>query len=195
MHPVRAAARVIAMTATVFVLLGLFLCFLGARSVRFAVLVAAFCAAWLIADAAGSDVATTLLVAVGGAVGALLFTILLARFVFFAAGLVLGGAIGTTLFEVLDQGETSWLLAIVFIPTMAVVGGFLASRFRRPFLIWATAFAGSAMVVDGIGRIDTGLTSPLRHPDDTLSGLVVAVLWVGLALVGRSYQASRAEDR
>ena len=62
----------------------------------------------------------------GGAVGALLFTILLARFVFFAAGLVLGGAIGTTLFEVLDQGETSWLLAIVFIPTMAVVGGFLA---------------------------------------------------------------------
>ena len=31
------------------------------------------------------------------------------------------------------------------------------------------------MVVDGIGRIDTGLTSPLRHPDDTLSGLAVAV--------------------
>jgi hypothetical protein len=37
------------MTAVMFIVLGLFLCFLGAASIRFAILVAGCCGAWLLA--------------------------------------------------------------------------------------------------------------------------------------------------
>jgi hypothetical protein len=181
------------MTATMFVLLGLFLCFLGARSIRFAILVAGFCGAWLVADALDAGAGTTLLVAAAGAAGALVLSIVLARFALFAAGFVLGGAIGAKLFEVLDHGDSSWLLALVFVPSAALVGGFLAQHWRKPFLVWATAFAGAAMVLTGIGRIDTRLTSGLRHPDEAGWGLALAVLWVALALAGRSVQARDKE--
>ena len=180
------------MTAAVFILLGLFLCFLGARSIRFAVVVAGFLGSWLVADALDADTGTALLVAAAGAAGALVLTILLARFALFAAGLVVGGAIGAKLFEIAADSDTSRLLGLVFIPAVAVVCGFLAERLRKPFLVWATAFAGAAMVLTGIGRIDTDFTSGLRHPDDPGAGLLLAVLWVGLGLLGRSVQAGQA---
>lgn len=179
------------MTAVVFVLLGLFLCFLGARSIRFAVMVAGFLGAWLVADALDTATSTTWLVAAAGAAGALVLSIVLARFALFAAGAVVGGAIGAKLFEIVADSDTSWLLALVFVPAVAVVCGFLAEKMRKPFLVWATAFAGAAMVLTGIGRIDTGFTSELRHPDDPGAGLLLAVLWIGLGLLGRSVQASR----
>ena len=182
------------MTAAVFVLLGLFLCFLGAWSIRFAVIVAGFLGTWLVADVLGTDTTTTLLAAAGAA-GALVLTILVARFALFAAGLVVGGAIGAKLFEIVADSETSWLLALVFVSAVALVCGFLAERLRKPFLVWTTAFAGAAMVLTGIGRIDTGLTRELRHPDDPGPGLVLAALWIALGLLGRSVQARRAEQK
>ncbi|MGY2701256.1 hypothetical protein [Nocardioides sp. HB32] len=183
------------MTAVMFILLGLFLCFLGSASVRFAVLVAGFCGAWLIADELDASTGTTFLVALAGAGGALVLSILLARFALFAAGFVLGGAVGAKLFEVLDRGDASWLLALVFVPSVALLGGFLAHHWKKAFLPWATALAGAAMVLTGIGRVDTGLTSGLRRPDDATGGVVLAVLWVALALAGRSFQARRGADR
>jgi hypothetical protein len=179
------------MTAAVFILLGLFLCFLGARSIRFAVLVAGFLGAWLVADAFDADRGTTLLVAAAAAAGALVLSILLARFALFAAGLVVGGAIGAKLFEIVADSGTSRLLALVFVPAVAVLCGFLAERMRKPFLVWATAFAGAAMVLTGVGRIDTGPTHQVRQPDDPGVGLLIAVLWVGLALLGQAVQARR----
>jgi Domain of unknown function (DUF4203) len=183
------------MTAVIFILLGLFLCFLGAASIRFAILVAGFGGAWLVADALGASTGTTFLVAAAGALGALVLSIVLARFALFAAGFVLGGAVGAKLFEVIDRGDSSWLLVLVFVPSMALIGGFLAERWKKPFLVWATAFAGAALVLTGIGRIDTGATSELRHPDEALGGIVLGVLWVGLALVGRTFQARRRADK
>lgn len=177
------------MTAALFILLGLFLCFLGARSIRLAVLVAGFLAAWLVADAVDAGTTTALLVGLAGAAGALVLTILFARFALFAAGLVVGAAIGAKLFEILDDPDTSWLLALIFIPAVALACGYLAEKMRKPFLVWATAFAGAAMVLTGIGRIDTDLTRELRHPDDPGAGLLLAVLWIGLALAGRTVQA------
>ena len=106
---------------------------------------------------------------------------------------VLGGAVGAKLFEVLDHGDSSWLLALVFVPAAALLGGFLAQRWKKAFLVWATAFAGAAMVLTGIGRIDTDPTAQLRRPDDVLGGTALAVLWVALALVGRSVQARRLD--
>jgi len=182
------------MTAAMFMVLGLFLCFLGARSVRLAVLVAGFTGAWIVADAVGAGTAATFVVAAAGALGALVLTVVLAKFVFFAAGLVLGGAIGAKLFQVLDQGDSSWLLALVFVPSIALVGGFLAAHFKKPFLLWATSFAGAAMVLTGIGRIDTGPTAQLGHPDQAVGGVVLAVLWIALGLAGRSVQARHAAE-
>jgi hypothetical protein len=183
------------MTAAVFILLGLFLCFYGARSIRFAVIVAGFLGAWLVADALDASRGTALLVAVAGAVGALVLSILLARFALLAAGLVVGAAIGAKLFEVVADSDTSKLLALVFVPSVALACGYLAERMRKPFLVWATAFAGAAMVLTGVGRIDTDVTSELRHPDDPGAGLLLAVLWVGLALVGRSVQAQQLSGK
>jgi hypothetical protein len=182
------------MTAAMFVLLGLFLCFLGATSVRIAVLVAGFCGAWLIADELGAGTGSTFVVALAGAGGALVLSILLARFALFAAGFVLGGAVGAKLYEVLDRGDASWLLAVVFVPAVALLAGFLAQRWKKPFLLWATSFAGAAMVLTGIGRIDTGAAAELGRPDEALGGLVLGVLWVALGLAGRSVQARRTAD-
>ena len=181
------------MTAVMFIVLGLFLCFLGAASIRSAILVAGFCGAWLVADALDAGTGTTFLVAAAGAVGALLLSVLLARFALFAAGFVLGGAVGAKLFEVLDHGDSSWLLALVFVPSAALLGGFLAQRWKKAFLVWPTAFAGAAMVLTGIGRIDTGPTAELRHPDEAAGGVVLAALWIALALAGRSVQARRGD--
>ena len=47
------------MTVAVFILLGLFLCFFGARSIRFAIIVAGFLGSWLIADALDAGTGTT----------------------------------------------------------------------------------------------------------------------------------------
>jgi hypothetical protein len=182
------------MTAVMFIVLGLFLCFLGSASIRFAILVAGFCGAWLVADALDASTGTTFLVAAAGAVGALVLSIVLSRFALFAAGFVLGGAVGAKLVEVLDRGDAGWLLVLIFVPSIALVGGFLAERRRKPFLVWATAFAGAAMVLTGIGEIDTGPTSDLRHPDEALGGIVLGVLWVALALAGRSVQSRRRAD-
>jgi hypothetical protein len=57
-------------------LLGLFLCFLGARSVRFAVLVAGFCGAWILADELDASTGTTFLVAAADAAGVIVLAVL-----------------------------------------------------------------------------------------------------------------------
>ena len=136
-----------------------------------------------------------MLVAAAGAAGALVLSILLARFALFAAGLVVGAAIGAKVLEILDDPDTNLLLTLVFIPAVALVCGFLAERMRKPFLVWATSFAGAAMVLTGIGAIDTGPTSQLRHPDEPGAGLLLAVLWIGLALAGRAVQARRLDGK
>lgn len=183
------------MTAIVFLVLGAVLCFFGGRSVRLAVLVAGFGGTWLVADALDASASTALLVALAGALGALVLSLVLSRFVFFATGCVLGGAVGAKLFEVLDHGEASWLLALVFVPSVAVLGGFLAERFRRPFLIWATAFAGGALILTGVGLVDTNPTQALHRPDSAAGGIALAALWIALGLAGRTVQARHGDQR
>jgi hypothetical protein len=183
------------MTAVMFLAIGAVLCFYGARSVRLAVLLAGFGGSWLLADELGASLGATVIVAFAGALGALVFTLLLARFVVFASGIVLGAAVGAKLFEVLDRGDASWLLAIVFIPSVALVCGFLAGRFRDPFLLWASAFAGAALILTGVGRIDTRATDELHRPDSAVSAVVLAVLWIALGVAGRTVQARRVRGR
>lgn len=183
------------MTAVMFLVIGAVLCFYGARSVRLAVLLAGFGGAWLLADELGASLGVTAIVAFAGGLGALVFTLLLSRFVVFASGVILGGAVGAKLFEVLDRGDASWLLALVFIPSVAIVCGFLAGRFREPFLLWASAFAGAALILTGIGLIDSRPFNDLHRPDHAGGAVILGALWIALGFAGRSVQARRVLGR
>jgi hypothetical protein len=182
------------MSAAVLVVVGLLLCVAGALSARLAVLAAGFGVAWLLADVFGASFLTGLLVALGGAVVALVMSLLLAHVVMFFTGAVVGALVAAKLFVVLDGSDTSWLLAVVFVPAVAVVSGFLASRYQRPFLEWATAFAGAALVLSGLaewGGEDLGL---FRRPDGTGETVLVALSWVALGLLGRTVQHRLSQE-
>ena len=80
------------------------------------------------------------------------------------------------------------LLAVIFIPTIAFLFAFLAQRWSRNFLAWATAFGGAAMALTGLGRLAPDQLEALLAPDDTASRLVFTVAWLALALLGRTLQ-------
>ena len=155
------------MTAAVFILLGLFLCFLG-RPLDPVRRPGGRLPRRLAGRRRGrrEHQGTTLLVALAGAAGALVLSILLARFALLAAGLVLGGAIGAKLFEVLDQGD------------QLAAGPDLRPRGRPGLRVPGRA---AAQAVPGLGDrrspaprwcspASTGSTPTppreLRHPDD-----------------------------
>lgn len=179
------------MNAVVLLLVGLVLCFAGARSLRIGALASGFGATWLVADAFGASTGTALLVSAAGAVTVLILSIIVSRVLLFVAGVCAGGVIGARLLVLTTTGSADddrWLLALVFVPTFALLCGFLAATFKHRFLAWATAVAGAALIVAGLGRIDTSLTDGLWRPDDTLGALAVTVLWVGFAIAGHRYQ-------
>ena len=180
-------------------MLGVFLCFLGTRSLRVAVLVAGFGLGWLLAGAFGAGTSTQLLVAAVTAVGGLLASVLLSRSLLFIGGAFVGAVIGARVFVLVnagsEDGHGDWLLAVVFVPAVALVCGFLANRAGKRFLAWGTAAAGAALICSGIGRIGHGGTHAIWRPDSTVSAVLVAVLWLGLTVAGhrvqvRSRQAS-----
>ena len=175
------------MSALVTILIGLALCLAGSRSVRLAVLAAGFGVAWTLAEAFGADTGTALLIALGGAVLAFVLTLLTARLLFFVGGLCIGAVIGAKLFVLVQGGGADLLLVLVVVPAMALMFALLARRFERPFLMWATALGGAAMVLSGIGRLwaDAG---ELWRPESTAGVVLVLALWIVLAIVGRTVQ-------
>ena len=179
------------MSAIVYLLVGLALCFAGARSVRLAVIIAGFGATWLLADLFGASASTALIVSVVGALGALVLSLLFARIVFFVAGALVGALLGARIFGLLvgeDARAGDWVLAVVFVPAVGVVAGFLANRFRRRFLMWATAAAGASLILSGIGRLGSDSTKLLWRPDTTIGAVVFAGGWVVLTVIGHRVQ-------
>ncbi|SDD60011.1 hypothetical protein [Nocardioides lianchengensis] len=183
------------MSAALLVLVGAVLCFLGAFSVRVAVLAAGFGTGWLLATALGASTTTVLLVAGAGAVVSFVSTYLLSAFLFFVAGVVVGSVVGARLFVVVDRGDSDWLLSVVFVPAVAVVCGLLADRWRQRFLGWATAAAGSALLLSGIGRLGTDSTGWYWRPDTATGTTVFAVSWLVLTLVGHRVQLGSRRDQ
>jgi len=171
---------------------GLVLCFAGARSLRLTVLVAGFGLCWLLADAFGASVATTFVVAAVGALALLVLSIVMSRFVIFVVGAAVGAVIGARLFALLGGDDPSWLLAVLFVPTFAFVAGFLAQRMGRGFLRWATAIAGAALILSALGSMFSDDLGLLQTPDDPEQSTLHAVLWVALAIVGHQVQRALA---
>ncbi len=176
------------MSGLLLILVGIVLVLAGARSLRTVVLAAGFGVSWLVADAAGASVLTGLLVGAAGAVAGLVAMVVVASAVTFVVGALVGAAIGGKLFALLHTGDGGLLLGLLFVAAFAVVAGFLAQRFRRRFLIWATAAAGAGLVLSGLAELNQGTLGLFRHPEDPGESVVVTIAWVALVLAGRAAQ-------
>ncbi len=183
------------MSAGLLILIGALLCFVGAWSTRIVILAGGFGASWLLADAFGASTTTTLLVAVAGALGTFVITLLVSRFLLFITGCVIGAVVGARLYVLLSADDDNVLLAVVFVPAVAVVCGFLAQRYTRRFVMWGTAFAGAGLILSGLGRLDTDSLRFLREPDDAAGSVGYTVAWVVLAVVGQRVQRRGLRDR
>ncbi|WP_250030227.1 hypothetical protein [Paractinoplanes maris] len=171
------------MSSWVVLVIGLVLCFLGVGSTHLAVLATGFAVCWLLAAAFGAGTATALLISGFGAVLAWVLVSLIFRTMAFFLGTVLGSVIGAKIFTLVDTGEASVLLAVVLVPAVALVCGFLASRFRERFLLWATALGGSALVVAAIAYLVSGATE-LDDPRSATQGTVAVLVWLAIAIAG-----------
>ena len=165
------------MSGVVLILIGLVLGFVGVRSLKLSMALVGFAAGWFLADVFDSSATTDLLIGLAGAVTLFLLTLFAARLIFWLLGAVTGVVVGAKLFFVVDQGDSSLVLAFVFIPAVALAGAFLAERMRHRFMRWATAAAGAALTLSGLGTGRTvvpGLSprpQQAEHPDDLVPDL------------------------
>ncbi|MFI6426298.1 DUF4203 domain-containing protein [Promicromonospora sp. NPDC050880] len=172
------------MSALAIILVGLALCLAGSFSVRLAVLAAGFGVAWTLAEAFDADTGTAVLIGLGGAVLAAVLTLLVARLLFFVGGLCLGAVVGARLFVLVQGGSADVLLVVIVVPAVAFVCALLARRFERPFLVWATALGGAALVLSAVGRLWAGAAGELWRPTSTAGVALVLALWVALTVAG-----------
>jgi hypothetical protein len=134
------------------------------------------------------------MVAAASGLLALLVGVLASRVLFFVVGLVVGAVVGARLFTILDTGDASILLAVVFVPAVAVVGGVVLERWRDRFIGWATAIGGSALVLAGLGRTDSG-ARVFGDPGDYGEQAISVVAWVLLAVLARVVQRRLSRSR
>lgn len=170
------------------IIVGLLLALAGIWSVRVAFLAAGFGASWLIADAFGASPLTGILVALAGGALALVVAFLASGILFFAVGAVVGAVVGARLFVLLDTGDASVLLAVVFVPAVAGIFGVMAGRWRQRFLGWATAIGGAALVLSGIGTLLPDTVGYFADSDEPWKQVASAVVWAALSVGARLVQ-------
>lgn len=173
------------MSGDILILVGLVLGLSGVWSLRLAVMLLGFGAGWLVADTLGAT--TWVALGVGACVGVitLLTALVAAGLVVFLLGTMTGAIVGAKLFLVLDQGDASRVLAIVFIPAVALSCGYLAGRWRTTFIGWATAAAGAALTLSGLGLVWPSALRFLHNPDRLDQQALSALTWLGLAVAMR----------
>jgi len=169
------------------VVLGLVLGLAGGWSIRTVLVLVGLGAGWLVANVFDANLLVTLVVALAGALFAWLVVRLAATVVFFVVGALVGGLVGARLFRLLEGGDGSLLLGVVFILALAVAGGWLAEKTRDAFVAWGTSIAGAALVLSGLGVL-AGSLSWLRDPGEGWQAAVGTAAWVALAVVFRFTQ-------
>ena len=165
-------------------LVGLVLCFLGVGSIHLAVLASGFGLGWLLADLFHADAWTSLLVALGSAVIGWVLVTLVFKFASFFVGMITGALIGARLYSILTPGEASIVLAAVVVVAVAIVFGFLADRYRKRVLLWATAIGGAGLVLSSLGLIWPQDLGFLRDPQAGVEQVTSTLLWVALSAGG-----------
>ena len=176
------------MSGEILLLVGLVLGLTGVWSLRLSLMLLGFGAGWLVANAFDASTGTALLVGAAAGVVALLTAVLASRFVVFILGLMTGAVVGAKLLLVLDTGEANLLLGVVFIPAVALSCGYLASRWRTTFIGWATAAAGAAMALSGLGLVWPSALEFLHNPHSSDRQALSVAAWAGLTVVMRLVQ-------
>ncbi len=171
------------MSGVVLILIGLVLGFVGVRSLKLTMALVGFAAGWFLAAVFDSSTAATnLLVGLAGAVILFFVALLAVRFIFWVLGAVTGVVVGAKLFFVVDQGDSSLVLALVFIPAVAIAGAFLAEKMRHRFMRWATAAAGAALTLSGLGLVAPSSMGFLRDPNKPATQTTSFLIWVALGI-------------
>ena len=172
------------MSGWVILIVGIVLCFFGVGSIHVAVLASGFGLGWLLADLFHSDVWTSLLIALGSAVIGWILVTLVFKFAAFFVGMITGALIGARLYSVLTPGEASIPLAIVVVVAVSLVFGFLADRYRKRVLLWATAIGGAGLILSSLGLIWPDALGFLRDPQAGVPTVTSTLIWVALAAGG-----------
>ena len=169
------------------VVIGLVLGLSGGWSIRAVLTLLGFGAGWLLANVFNASFLVTVVIAAVAALFAWLMVRLAATLVFFVIGALVGALVGARLFRMLEGGDGNLLLAVVFIPAVAVAGGWLAEKSRDKFVAWGTSIGGAALVLAGLGVLATGLAW-LRDPKETWQAVVGVAAWVALSVFFRFTQ-------
>ncbi len=174
------------------VAIGLVLALLGTRSVRLLFFASGFGLGWLLAAAFSASAPLSLLVGLGCGVSAFVLGLVAARVAFFAMGAVVGAAVGARLFAIVDRSDSNVLLAVVFVPAVAICGGVAVQHWRAGFLGWVTAIGGCALVLSGLGRLFPHSLGFLADPQTTAAQMFSTGVWVVLSVAARAAQRGRA---
>jgi hypothetical protein len=174
---------------------GLLLCFAGARSVNLAVLAAGFALGWLITEPFDASFLTALIVAVASAAGAWVLAHLIFRVAMFFVGGLAGAVIGAKIFGLLQPGDRSVVLVVIFVAATAFIGGLVTQRYRRAALIVVCALGGAALVLSGLARTFPQTLDFFRDPVRTWQAVVDTVAWIVLAGTGWAAQRTAGRDR
>jgi hypothetical protein len=169
------------------VLIGLVLGLSGGWSIRTVLTLLGFGAGWLLANVFNASFLVTLVIALVVAFFAWLMVRLAATIVFFAVGALVGAVVGARLFRLLEGGDGNLLLAVVFIPAIAIAGGWVAEKSRDKFVAWGTSIGGAALVLAGVGVLFTSLAW-LRDPGEPWQAVVGMATWVALSVAFRFSQ-------
>lgn len=166
---------------------GLLLCFAGARSVRLAAVCAGVGLGAAVAAAVGGGLLASLVVAAAGGVGAVLLVAFVARVSLFVLGALAGGVVGLVI-------ATSLYLAVpallVVVGVAALAGGVALNRVRVPLLAVGTAVAGAGLVVTAVARLSP--LSFLQEPGTAGQSVLRVALWLAVAVAGWLTQRRRA---
>jgi hypothetical protein len=166
----------------VLVLLGLVVGGAGIWSMRLLVAAAGAGAGYLVADAFSASTGTSLLVAAAGGVVSLGFAILASQLLFLVAGTIVGAVLGAKALLVIDRGDAGTVLALVFVLVSAVCGAFALAQLRTRVVGWATAAAGAALVLSGLGLMAPRTLGLLHDPETAGRQVVSVAAWVALAV-------------
>jgi hypothetical protein len=180
------------MDGALSIVAGLVIALLGARSIRLLFLASGFGLGWVLAAAFSASPVTSLLVGVAGGVSAFVLGVVAARVAFFAMGALVGAVVGARFFAIVDRSDSNVLLAVIFVPAVAICAGVAVQRWRAGFLRWVTAIGGSALVLSGLGRLFPHNLGFLADPQTTAAQLLSTGLWVVLAVIARGAQRGAA---
>ena len=175
------------MSGLSMIIIGLVLGLAGGWSIRTVLTLLGFGAGWLLANVFNASLLVTVVIALVAALFAWLMVRLAATIVFFVVGALVGALVGARLYRLLEGGDGNLLLAVVFIPAIAIAGGWIAEKSRDRFVAWGTSIGGAALVLAGLGVLVSGLAW-LRDPAETWQAVVGVAAWVALSVVFRFTQ-------